>query len=461
MLTEFKAYIKSTALFQLSDTILLAVSGGIDSVAMVDLFQRSGYNYAVAHSNFGLRNKESDEDEAFVRELAERNGVSFFVKHFETKRYAEEQKISIQMAARELRYSWFDELLAEQGFAFVATAHHLDDQAETFFINLLRGTGISGLHGILPKQGKVIRPLMFATREQIMEFALNEKLVWKEDSSNKSRKYLRNKLRMDVLPELAKIDRQFSRKLDETISHLRDMETIFNHHVAGVAEDMVQHTNQGDLISIDWVYEYEPHDTWLFELLKPYGFGFPVVKEIVRSLDGFSGKIFYSPSHRLLRDRENLIIQPRLIIKSDSEDTDKQYIAQGTTRFSGALELIFTETEDIKNLKFGDAEIAYLDFDKLSFPLVLRKWEKGDWFIPFGNKGRKKLSDFFVDHKLSLADKENIWLLTSGKDIAWIIGLRIDNRFRITSQTHKVLLVTHVVDKKPESNPGGHCFLFS
>lgn len=461
MLKGFKTYIETTGLFHPADTILLAVSGGIDSVAMVHLFQQAGFNYAVAHSNFGLRDKESDGDEDFVKTLAAQNGVPFFVKHFETKLFAEEQKISIQMAARDLRYSWFDELLSQQGFAFVATAHHLDDQAETFFINLLRGTGISGLHGILPKQGRVIRPLMFATRQQILEFAMAEKLAWKEDSSNKSRKYLRNKLRLDVLPELTKIDRQFSRKLDATISHLRDVETIFDKHVAGVAEDMVQHTDQGDFISIDWVYEYEPHDTWLFELLKPYGFAFPVVKEIVRSLDSISGKTFYSPTHRLLRDRENLIIQTRAKVDSENEDIDKQLIAQGTTHFSGALELVFSETKDVKNLLNGDNETACLDFDKLTFPLVLRKWEKGDWFIPFGNKGRKKLSDFFIDHKLSLADKEKTWIIVSGEDIAWIVGLRMDNRFRITPQTRKVLQVTHLVENKPEPSSGGHCCLFS
>ncbi len=188
----------------------------------------------------------------------------------------------------------------------------------TFFINLLRGTAISGMHGILPKQGKIIRPLMFITREKIMSYALGLNLIWRDDKSNKSRKYLRNKLRLDVLSELYKINPQFSYKLNESINHLRDVESIFNNHIAGITADLVQHTSEGVLISIDWVYEYEPHDTYLYELLKPYGFSYPVVKEIVRSLDTFSGKVFYSPTHRLLRDRENFIIQPITEITTDS-----------------------------------------------------------------------------------------------------------------------------------------------
>jgi len=317
MLQAFKAYIKSSGLFDQSDRILLAVSGGVDSIAMVRLFKDAGYNFGIAHVNFGLRGEESDGDEAFVKNLANQLEVPLYIKNFNTKKFAAENKISIQMAARDLRYAWFEEVITEHGYNYVATAHHLDDQAETFFINLLRGTGISGMHGIMPRQGKIIRPLMFTTREKIMSFALDLNLAWCEDRSNKSRKYLRNKLRLDVLSELYKINPQFSHKLNESISHLRDVETIYDSHIAGVTADLVQHTPEGILISIDWVYEYEPHNTYLFELLKPYGFSYPVVKEIVRSLDTFSGKIFYSPTHRLLRDRENFIIQPLSTLSSD------------------------------------------------------------------------------------------------------------------------------------------------
>lgn len=461
MLQAFKAYISSSGLFGQSDRILLAVSGGVDSVAMVRLFKDAGYNFGIAHVNFDLRGEESDEDETFVRNLADQLGVPVYVKHFGTKKYAADNKISIQMAARDLRYAWFEQMASEQGYDFVATAHHLDDQAETFFINLLRGTGISGMHGILPKQGRIIRPLMFTTREKIMSFALNHNLVWREDRSNKSRKYLRNKLRLDVLAGLYKINPLFSYKLNESIIHLRDVETIYNSHIAGITADLVQETPKGVLISIDWIYEFEPHNTYLFELLKPYGFTYPVVKEIVRSLDTFSGKIFYSPTHRLLRDRENFIIQPLTDVNSASFEGEVFYVERNSTEMKYPVCLCFYETDKISELPMGKASIACLDLDKLTFPLKLRKWEKGDWFMPLGLKGRKKLSDFFINQKVSLADKEQTWLLLSGDDIVCVIGKRIDNRFRITPKTRKAFVITSVDDSgETETSSCGCSLLF-
>lgn len=450
MLQAFRAYIKSAGLFSTSDRILLAVSGGVDSVVMVHLFKEAGFNFAIAHVNFGLRNKESDGDEAFVDSLGEHAGVPVFIRHFDTKLYASSQKVSIQMAARDLRYAWFEEILAENNYNYVATAHHLDDQAETFFINLLRGTGITGMHGILPRQGKIIRPLMFTTREKIMSFANVNKLKWREDRSNKSRKYLRNKLRLDVLSELYKINPLFSYKLNESIIHLRDVESIFNNHIAGVTADLVQQKPEGVLISIDWIYEYEPHDTYLFELLKPFDFTYPVVKEIVRSLDTFSGKVFYSPTHRLLRDRENFIIQPLSDISAGAFPEETFEVQRIESHIEFPVCLCMHETDNISELPMGKATIACLDADKLQFPLKLRKWEKGDWFIPLGLKGKKKLSDFFINQKLSLADKEKTWLLLSGNDIVWVIGKRIDNRFRITPQTKMAYVVT-CVDESGET----------
>jgi len=450
MLQAFKAYIRSTKLFQHNDRILLAVSGGVDSVAMVQLFRDAGFHFGIAHFNFKLRGDDSEGDETFVKSLAELSGVPFYVKHFDAKQYATEHKISIQMAARDLRYAWFDELLSDHGYAYVSTAHHLDDQAETFFINILRGAGISGMHGILPKQGKIIRPLMFTTRERIMEYTLKHGLAWRDDRSNKSRKYLRNKLRHDVLSELNKISSKFSYKLNESICHLRDVETIYNSHLAGVTADLVQNTPEGILISIDWVYEYEPHETYLFELLKPYGFPFPVVKEIVRSLDTFSGKIFYSPTHRLLRDRENFIIQPLSELDTETPEESTLFIEKGVRHIEEPVCLRADETDQIKDLPMGKPSVACLDLEKLVFPLQLRKWEKGDWFMPLGLKGKKKLSDFFVDQKISLADKEKVWLLVSGDDIVWVIGKRIDNRYRITPKT-KTAFVISCKEENPES----------
>jgi len=450
MLQAFKAYVRKAKLFQQNDRILLAVSGGVDSIAMVRLCKDAGYNFGIAHFNFGLRGSESDADEVFVRKLAEQFAVAYHIRNFDTKKYAADNKISIQMAARDLRYTWFEEILNEHGYAYVATAHHLDDQAETFFINILRGAGISGMHGILPKQGRIIRPLMFATRERIMEYATNMNLEWRNDSSNKSRKYLRNKLRLDVLSELTKISPQFSYKLNESICHLRDVEAIFNNHMAGVTADLVQNSPQGVLISIDWIYEYEPHETYLFELLKPYGFTFPVVKEIVRSLDTFSGKTFYSPTHRLVRDRENFIIQPLSELADEPSENDIFLIERGVTQVEHPVCLRADETDLVKALPIGKSSVACLDHAKLIFPLKLRKWEKGDWFVPLGLKGKKKLSDFFVDQKISLADKEKVWLLLSGDDIVWVIGKRIDNRYRITSKTQRAYVIS-CKEENPEA----------
>jgi tRNA(Ile)-lysidine synthase len=306
------------------------------------------------------------------------------------------------------------------------------------------------MHGILPKQGKIIRPLMFTTRERIMEYTLKNDLAWRDDKSNKSRKYLRNKLRLDVLSELSKISPKFSYKLNESICHLRDVETIYNYHLAGVTADLVQNTPEGILISIDWIYEYEPHETYLFEILKPYGFPFPVVKEIVRSLDTFSGKVFYSPTHRLLRDRENFIIQPLSELTAETPEDSTYYIDKGVNHIEEPICLRADETDQINDLPMGKPSVACLDMEKLVFPLQLRKWEKGDWFMPLGLKGKKKLSDFFVDQKISLADKEKVWLLVSGEDIVWVIGKRIDNRYRITPKTKKAYVIS-CKEENPET----------
>lgn len=302
---------------------------------------------------------------------------------------------------------------------------------------------------------------MFSTREKIMAYALDMNLEWREDRSNKSRKYLRNKLRLDVLSELFKINPHFSYKLNESICHLRDVESIYNAHIAGITADLVQHTPEGILISIDWVYEYEPHDTYLYELLKPYGFAFPVVKEIVHSLDTISGKIFYSPTHRLLRDRENFIIQPLAELTTDLSPVETYFLERGATDLKSPIRLEAYETVEIDDLPLGKAFIACLDADKLVFPLQLRKWERGDWFMPLGLKGKKKLSDFFVDQKFSLVDKEKTWLLLSGGDIVWVVGKRIDNRFRITPKTKTAYVVTSVDDCRDAEPPSsGCCMLF-
>lgn len=459
MIDAFNQFIKKEKLIPRGKTILLAVSGGLDSVVMAHLFHRAGIKFAIAHTNFKLRLEESDADANFVMQLAEMYSVPFHQVGFNTTAHARKRKISIQMAARELRYTWFEELLDAHPYHALATAHHLDDQAETFFINLLRGTGISGLHGILPKHGRIIRPLLFATRDMIGAYARTNGLTWREDSSNQSRKYVRNKLRLDVMPVLAQINPRFAEKLDEGIRHLRDAEKVYFQHMTGVSADLIEKTEGSVKISIDWVYEYEPHGTYLFELLKPYDFTFSVVQDIVLSLDSIPGKIFYSATHRLLRDREHLIIQPLSQILPPTAPGFE--IVSGISRISAPIELELMEQDAKADLPYGKKHIACLDISKLQFPLLLRRWKRGDTFVPFGLKGHKKLSDFFIDQKLSRADKEKAWLLTSGPDIVWIVGYRIDNRYRIRPGTQKALIITApAYEVKEDPKKPGTCCLF-
>ncbi|MBK7213425.1 MAG: tRNA lysidine(34) synthetase TilS [Bacteroidales bacterium] len=440
MLQKFRSFVQRNQLINPDKTVLIAVSGGVDSVVMCELMRLSNYRFAIAHCNFLLRGEESDADETFVRHLALAMDVPLHVKHFETLKFAQENGLSIQMAARNLRYTWFEELMDEFDYQYVANAHHLDDQAETFFINLIRGTGLSGLHGILPKQGRVIRPLLFATRKEILEYAFVEGLQWREDSSNKSKKYLRNKLRLELMPVLHGIDPSFSRNLNNTIRILRETETIYRQKIDEGKADLLE-TNSNDVrILISWLEEFYPMETWLFELLRPYGFTFSVVEEIVSSLSAISGKIFFSPTHRLIRDREYLIIES--FVQLD-EKSDEPILA-----FDPLLEQqpqlpvpVSFKVERYQGFNIPDGpSIACFDYDKLTYPLYMRHWKKGDHFFPFGSKGKKKLSDFFVDNKLSIDEKERLYLLISGDDIIWITGMRSDNRYRLTDTTKKVLV---------------------
>lgn len=452
MVHQFKEFVENHQLLGTGDPVLLTVSGGVDSVVMTHLFSKAGYKFGIAHCNFGLRAAESELDEIFVRKLASEYKVPFYVKHFDTAGYSRAHGLSIQMAARELRYAWFEEIAGQHHYKYIATAHQLNDQVETFFINLLRGTGLSGLHGINVKHGKVVRPLLFATRDQILEYARNERLEWREDTSNLSRKYLRNRIRLDVLSSLKSIEPDFMNRMSKTFRRLSETETIFRQKIEEGRADLVETSPEGAKILISWLEEFDAKTTWLFELLKPYGFTFPVVEAVAESLEGISGKVFYSATHRLVRDRDYLIIERMVDVHADVPAVF--YIDENASGFSGPVNLTF-KTADAQDIDIpADPAFATLDIDKLSFPLILRHWKRGDWFIPFGMKGAKKLSDFFIDQKLSIPEKENVWILTSGEDIVWIVGMRIDNRFRITPESTKALIIQ--LDLPPEDND---CFL--
>ena len=440
MLDQFKQYISGFRLFEPDEPILLAISGGVDSMIMAELFHRGGFNFAIAHCNFGLRGSESNQDEAFVAAVAEIYGVRFFVNHFKTREYAGFNKISVQMAARTLRYEWFDELQQTEGFKAIATAHHLDDQIETFFINILRGTGISGLHGILPYRSKIVHPMMFAFRRQIEEFAGDEAIAYREDSSNRSSKYVRNKIRHDLVPLLGEINPEFRKTITTTIDRMRETELLLSNHIDQTREQ-VEILNDG-LVSfkIPELLKLDPLQVYLFELLQPFSFNRSVTDEIAAALDLLSGKFFFSATHRAVKDRDLLLITelgPAGVFPAGDILIDKQ-----SPDIKKPVQLRFTHLENQPGLLIEKSgNIAMLDASKILWPLRLRKWKEGDTFVPFGMNNNKKLSDFFIDNKFSIVEKENAWLLINGNEIVWLVGHRIGNGYRITPETKTILKI--------------------
>lgn len=441
MLEQFQNFIQKEKLFTTEDKILLAVSGGMDSVLMCELFHKAGFKFAIAHCNFQLRGDESNQDEKFVSELSKKYNVPFFVTSFQTADFANETGISIQMAARELRFKWFQELLETENYDYVAAAHHLDDQIETFFVNLSRGTGIAGLHGILPKHGNIIHPILFVYRKEIEKYITENKIEFREDSSNKSTKYKRNKLRHNILPLFEELNPNFSETITKNINLLKESEIIFRKEINRVKRKAVHSKSGKTFINIKILKSYNQTSTYLYEFLIEYNFSFALVEDILKSMDEISGKQFYSDTHRLLKDREYLIIAP---ISADEENKfgDDYFIEKDQSEINKPLNLTFNlidNSEDFKILK--QSSIASLDYSKIEFPLILRKWKKGDYFYPFGMNKKKKLSDFFINEKISIIDKENIWLICSGEKIAWIVGHRIDNRFCISKNTKQIFQI--------------------
>lgn len=438
MLQEFQHYIKDKQLFNpKTDKILLAISGGVDSMVMLDLFIRSNYNFAIAHCNFHLRGEESIRDEYFVRKFAQDNNIEIFVQEFDTYSYMEKEKKSLEMSARDLRYDWFNKIIKENNFSYLATAHHSDDSAETFIINLLRGTGIAGLHGILPKSNNIIRPLLFASRRNIKDYALKHDIAFVEDSTNKDNKFTRNKIRNEVVPVLRDISPNFDTIIKKNIDRLRETELVFRKVVEEVKERILKREKDYIKISIADVLTLQPLHIFMYEILSEFGFNDANINAICETLNDktSSGKVFFSEQYRLLRDRQYLFITKREI----QENTNSYFIENYQTNIERPLKL---QIETLRDLNFvripKEKNVAMFDFDLLKFPLQLRHWAKGDTFFPFGLHGKQKLSDFFTNQKYSLLDKEKQWLLCSGEDIIWVVGERIDDRFKITGKTKTI-----------------------
>jgi len=432
MKEKLDKYIKQHHLFKREDKLILAISGGADSVALACLLKALNCNFIMAHCNFGLRKEESDSDEVFVKKLAKKLNVECVTSNFDTQNFATQNKLSIQMAARELRYKWFEALRLKLDCNFIVTAHHQDDDIETFFINLLRGTGIKGMLGIHPKKRNIIRPLLFARKDEIYDFLKENKIEYREDSSNKDDKYLRNKIRLHLIPLLEEINPSIKETITKDMDYLSGISEIYNTQINKQKGRLLKQEGSYFTISIVELEKLNPMPTYLYELLKP--FGFFSVNDISIALQKQSGKQFFSSTYRLIIDRKKIIIQPirkNEKIEIQIDKNDKECFSPIQLGFS------LSENLDIQN----NVNIAMLDLSKLHFPLVLRKWEKGDFFFPLGMNGKKKLSDFFIDNKISIPEKEQIWVLCSDNEIAWIVGLRLDYRFKITEKTKKAYIV--------------------
>ena len=434
MLQEFQKYISEKTLFSKTDKILLTVSGGLDSVVMCDLFHKAGFKFGIAHCNFKLREAESEGDELFVASLAKRYKTKFHSKSFNTYAYAKEKNISIQMAARDLRYTWFEEIRKKEKYKYIATAHHRDDQVETLLINIVRGTGIAGLHGIAPKQKQLIRPLLFGNREQIEKYARENDLLHREDSSNASDKYVRNKIRHHVVPVLKEINPYLEAGIAQTVERLREAEEIYLQAIEEKKKKLLSVNKKEARLPVKEIKKLPKG--FLYGILSDYNFNAEVVNEIQEALDGASGKQFFSATHRLIKDREQLIVTKK------NESLSRQVkIYKQTKQITSPFKMTIRQAERNKNFSIPrSGNVGCFDAALIKYPLVLRNWKEGDHFFPLGMKGKKKLSDFFIDHKFSIADKESAWLLLSGKDIIWIVGHRIDERYKISAATKRLFI---------------------
>jgi tRNA(Ile)-lysidine synthase len=434
MLRTVKNFIEKQKLLQPGARIIIGLSGGSDSVVLLAVLHSLGYECLAAHCNFHLRGEESDRDERMAAQVAASFRIPFYKQDFDTSSIAKERKISIEMAARDLRYAWFEDRRKELKADAIAVAHHSDDNIETLLLNLIRGTGIAGLTGIKPQSGFVVRPLLCISKEEILQYAASEKLPFVVDSSNEQDEFTRNKIRHQALPLLQSINPGIEASLLRTMEHLNEVEKIYLSHIKEAKKnvfDPVAHT-----ISIPALLAYPSPESILFEILKEYNFGKEVIQSIFQSLDSQSGKVFYSPGYQLLKDREHFF----LLSLQQKEPNLVFYVKEDEREITVPFPLSVTVSEEKPEI-IKDKNSAYFDFDKLKFPLTLRKWQPGDRFIPFGMKGYQKLSDYFNNNKFSKLDKENTWILCSGTDIIWIVGHRTDNRFKINDDSKKYYLL--------------------
>lgn len=438
LLSQFREFIKKENLFQKEDRLLLAVSGGVDSVVLTDLVAKAGYAFEIAHCNFKLRDAESDRDESFAKELAEKYKVVFHTNSFDTKAIAAAEKKSIETTARDLRYDWFKSLLAERQLKYLLTAHHADDNIETVAMNFFRGTGIAGLHGILPKQGQIVRPLLFARKAALEQYATENKIAFITDSSNLSSDYTRNSFRNEILPLIKKSFPGADNNVLQNISRLQEVELLYHQSILLHKKKLMEQKGNEWHIPVLKLLKSTPLNTIVYEIIKDFGFTAHQTEEVTTLLESETGKYIASSSHRIIKNRNWLIIAP-----NNSAAASHILIEQEDRKIVFAGGILSFETIDATNYKIKtDSSIAQLDAAEIKYPLLLRKWKQGDCFYPLGMKKKKKLSRFLIDQKLSLTQKENAWVIEMNKKIIWIVGMRIDDRFKLNPGTKQLLKIT-------------------
>lgn len=436
--TTFKNYLIEQCKVQPSERILIATSGGMDSVLLCYLMKAIGQPFGIAHCNFKLRGKASEGDEMFVKNLAKTLEVPFFVQQFSTYKIAIKQKKSVQVIARDLRYEWLENIRKDNNFSYLATAHHLNDSVETVLFNLTKGCGIRGLHGILPRVNQLIRPLLFLTKTEIRKAIDQRQIDFRIDDSNESDKYTRNYIRHRIVPNLQSINPSLEHTFSENINRFREVESLYLQAIEQIKKKTCKTIGEELHIDIRVINKNDAAKSILFEILKPYNFTNSVTNQILQSKDTFAGKLFYSKTHLAVLDRTHLIVGE---IQIDTNQTFE--ISKNDTVISiNDKQLIINKLESLPKRFSRENSIAYFDFDKLQFPLTIRRWREGDSFQPFGMNGKhKKVSDFFRQHKLSKHDKDKVWILESAGEIIWIIGYRSDNRFRVNEITENVLVL--------------------
>jgi len=433
MISKFQKHLSQNLPFLANKKLLLAISGGIDSMVLLDLFKESDFEIAIAHCNFQLRGQESDDDQRFIENYSKENTIPLFVTQFDTKAFAEDFKLSIQVAARELRYKWFYELLESNDYDYVLTAHHADDNIETFLINLSRGSGLEGFTGIPILNDKTVRPLLNFGREEIVSYAKENHIKWREDSSNASDKYLRNKIRQEIVPVLKKLNPNLLSSFQGTVENLQQSMSLVDDASRIVYRKVVLDEENQKKINLKELLQLPNYKAYLYQWLNP--FGFKAWNDIYNLVDSQSGKQIFSEGFKLLKDRDYLILSPQ----TEIDQEEKYLIGEEDKEVNFHIKLSFCK---ISNTSNGSNKTIFVDQNKLKYPLVLRRWKEGDVFYPLGMNGKsKKVSKFFKDEKFSLIEKENTWLLCSDGQVVWIVGIRQDERFKIEKTTKQIVQI--------------------